>query len=69
MPVRGLCEVVVRRDDRMVRDLQRVGGVVGQSEVDVLRLGGGDADGLDGERLGGVGVSGGVCFSKLASAL
>lgn len=38
MPVRGLCEVVVRRDDRMVRDLQRVGGVVGQSEVDVLRL-------------------------------
>lgn len=59
VPARGLHEVVVRRDDRMVRDLQRVGGVVGQSEVDVLRLGGGDADGLDGERLGGVGVSGG----------
>lgn len=59
MPARGLHEVVVRRDDRIVHDLQRVGGVVGQSEVDVLRLGGGDADGLDGERLGGVGVSGG----------
>lgn len=57
MPVRGLDEVVVGRDDRMVRDLQRVRGVVGQREVDVFRLGGGDADGLDGERPGGVGVS------------